>query len=487
MKTNNVLFSLIVFSSIALSIDAQSIPNGNFESWTVLSFEQPKNYLWSTNTEAFRKGLSFNVTKSTDAYHGNFAAKMTTVISSTDTMPGIFLNVNPKNGDPATWNGGFPYSEKPIGIRGYYKCAIASPDTGFIMVFCYKGGVNIGQYGMWFNGTKNTYTLFSVTFNPPLAQTPDTIIIGAGSSNWQYPSNMRNGSMLLLDSISFTGVPSQPLLFNGSFELWQSSNIDLPNNWYLDGGGNSLTGGALKTTDAKLGNAAIELVSFVGDRKNIPATNSGQISTGWYPRNCSGSCLQQGGYPFANQMDTLAFWYKYSPVGVTNGKVNMIFKKNGNQFGNTTASLNTSANYQYKEIPFNLSQIPDSVILSFQSSDWTDSLLTFVGSNLKIDEVHFKSQPLKTGISKYGNLGAIQIYPNPSSDYIRIALNDNFGKQTEMILTSTTGQQVFTQRFSDWTGTTIINVSQFPEGIYFLHVVTADKTIYDKKISIVIK
>src|ERR1039457_2990399 len=204
MKTKKLLLTFALIGTTALNINAQSIPNGHFETWTAITSELPQNYAWSSNSWAYSYNLPFNVTKSTDAYHGNYAIQMTSEIANGDTMPGIFLNINPQNGNPSNWHGGFAYNQKPSGMRGYYKSSIASPDTGFVMAFFYKGGVNIGQYGFYFYGTHSTYTPFSFTFHPALPQTPDTVIFGAGSSNYGgngYNPNMRNGSMLKLDSI----------------------------------------------------------------------------------------------------------------------------------------------------------------------------------------------------------------------------------------------------------------------------------------------
>ena len=420
MKKQLLLFSL-VYSTIVAYGQSPSIPNGNFETWTAITYELPQNYVWSSNVDALRKNVPFNVIKSTDAYHGNYAVQMTTQIAGGDTMPGIFVNVDPKNGDPSTWNGGFAYSQKPSGMRGYYKSSIATPDTAFILAFFYKSGVMIGQYGYYFYGNHSVYTPFSFNFNPALPQNPDTIIFGAGSSNYANTANMRNGSMLMLDSVSFTGVSSQPALFNGDFETWQSTTIDKPTTWFSEGSSDSPTGGAYKTTDAKAGNSAIELITYEGESNNAPAARAGQISTGWYPDNCNNNCYQQGGYPFSNQLDTLSFWYKYAPsIGSGKAHVNLRFKKNGNNIGDEGLSLSASANYQYMEIPFNIGQMPDSVIIDIQSSQWEDSSLTFVGSNLKIDEVHFKSQPLTTVVFDYKNETAINIFPNPTNGKIQI-------------------------------------------------------------------
>lgn len=111
----------------------------------------------------------------------------------------------------------------------------------------------------------------------------------------------------------------------------------------------------------------------------------------------------------------MAFWYKYSPSANDSASVFLNFKKNGSNIFGAGINLHVSATYQYKEVPFNIWQTPDTVIIHLQSSDWRDTLLSFVGSDLIIDEVHFKSQPLTTNIFNLTNNDAIHIFPNPSN------------------------------------------------------------------------
>ena len=488
MKIRKLMFSLALFGTIALKVNAQtpSIPNGNFESWTNINYEIPENYLWSSNADAFRSGQPFNVLRSTDAYHGNFAVQMKTEISKGDTLPGIFVSVYPNNNNPALWHGGFPYNQQASGMRGFYKSSISSPDTGFVIAFFFKGGVMIGQYGYYFYGTHNTYTPFSFSFLPALPMAPDTIIFGAGSSNFSNQNYMRNGSMLILDSISFTGVATQPSLLNGDFEFWKTTTIDKPNYWFFNGGGsNNLMGGAYKTNDAKAGFQAIELITFIGERNNNPVAQAGRISTGWYPKNCEGGCEEQGGFPFTNQVDTLAFWYKFTPSGNTEADIQLNFKKNGHNIGNAGRNPISSLTYQYMEIPFNLEQVPDTVIIDLQSSQWQDSSLSVVGSSLKIDEIHFKSQRLTTGLLNYQIQNNTSIYPNPAIDNLTISNIENNGKQIELYIFNTFGQQVFLQQFPDKIETTTINVSDFNKGVYFLRMTSSNQLLYDKKIIII--
>jgi hypothetical protein len=414
-----IYLTMGAFMSIT-TIAQNAITNGNFESWTSMTFDIPQYYTECSNYNSFYQCMCpANEVKTTNSYHGSFAVQLTTQAGGGGGGgTGYFVNAN-ANGSPSTWTGGVPYTQKPTGIRGYYKSAIPAGDTGLILVNFKKSGSSIGFFTFNLYGTHNAYTLFSFSI-PTLTVTPDTIQFGATSSD--FKANIAiPGSMLQIDSVSFTGVSSQPANFNGDFENWTSVTLNRPNNWYLGGGGGTNVG-VFQTTDKHAGTYAVELKTFLGQRCSgggnncHPAAQGGSISTGYYPNNCSGVCTQIGGGAFTNQIDTLCFYYKYAPSGNDTAQAGLNFKKNYTNVTGMGKNLMAAGTYQYVEIPFNTLNPIDTVIVSFSSSNWRDSALTFIGSDLKVDEVHFKSQPLTTGIKTFSAAIGIKIFPNPSND-----------------------------------------------------------------------
>lgn len=467
---------LFLFISIAVITQAQnSIPNGNFEQWTSASYDIPQYYLQSSNPSSFFRTQSpFNVVKTTDAFHGTYAVKLTTLFGS-DTAMAYIVNANPSNGgNPCQWKGGIPYNQKPTGFRGHYKSNVMAGDSAGMLIAFKSAGTCLGVYMYKFGGVHNTYTPFSFTLSPALAATPDTVIFAAVSSD-VFNKIQKVGSMIQLDSLAFTGVVSQPAQFNGDFESWQTNAINSPDNWYLNS--NDQGDGINRTTDAYKGVYAMELTTYLGDHNNKPAAQGGGIGTGYYPNNCSGSCNQKGGYPFTNKIDTLAFYYKYAPMGNDSASISLNFKKNGSQTYSVGGSLHAASNYTYKEIPFNMGTTPDSVMVSFQSSNWSDTLLSFIGSDLKIDEVHFKSQPLHTGITNYEINKGISVYPNPSSDGVFQITNT--GTKDVINVYNVLGEAVNTAIKRDNDGVSIRLASDAP-GIYFIQVNSEGKIITKK-------
>ena len=134
--------------------------------------------------------------------------------------------------------------------------------------------------------------------------------------------------------------------------------------------------------------------------------------------------------------------------------------------GGGSRFLPASANYHYVEIPFNAGQIPDSVILQVQSSAGNNTLVCFVGSDLKIDEIHFKSQPLNTGIFNYENDRAVSIFPNPAHGRFEIRGLEKCVQGLEIF--NGTGEKVYKISNLKQQTSIEIDLSNFPKGIYIV-------------------
>lgn len=459
MKTK-LLFATLLLASITMYAQ-QSIPNGNFESWDATTKTFPKNYSNNSNVETRRGEFPVNCERSTDAFHGNYAVKLTTVGDTSEGMFGYFINADTKD-DPADWHGGLPYNEKPTGIRGHYKYDIKPGDTAHIIIAFSKNGSSIGFYNFPITGQSSSYTSFNFTLSPALTQTPDSVIFGAVSSN-AFNESYELGSMLLLDSISLTGVTTQPSWFNGDFEVWDSIIFESPKFWYNNNSSRREIQ-TIKTTDAHKGSYAVKLTTRLDEKNNgrLEADPEG-LNTAYYQENCF-SCNAIGGYPFNKTNDTIVIWYKYTSNGNAQAEFRYTLMKMGNIIGGNQMLLGAAATYQKIEVPINSMQAPDTLQLFFQSSQWQDSLVSQVGSTLIIDEVQLKSEQLNTALNKDLNNDLFRVFPNPASDKLYIKQNHQIQSGTFQlydIYGKLTLQTSINYQFES------MNISQLPEGIYF--------------------
>lgn len=459
---------LIILFLFSLSITAQvSTPNGNFESWTSTNFEFPLNY-FTNNMEFIQSGIEPGCIKSNDAYHGSYALQLTTYGEEGFSMAG---NYNPNN--PPPWNGGFPYAETPTGLRGYYKSDIPAGDSAILLVNFSKAGSNIGFYIMKFFGTHSTYTAFDFVFDPPLPMAPDSVIVFFVSSDILNEFAI-DGSTITIDSINFIGVASQPALLNGDFENWVTATLTSPDFWHQSNDGEN---SVIRTTDKVDGNYAAELITYLRDDEYGPRAESQRLSSYYWDDDCE---CELGGYPFSQQIDTLAFWYKYIPSGEDTANVMVSFYKNGIGIDGLWEYLLPTPTYLYVEFPFNIGDVPDTVKVEFASSIWADSLPSFVGSNLKIDEVHFKSQPLNTGISTSKFRQGISVYPNPSNGIFNLYTGSDISK---IEVLNITGQAVYSD-INIKAGTRVMNLENQPKGVYLYRISDSNKVVKTGKLII---
>ena len=459
MKKSTLLTILFVLP--ILMIGQTSIPNGGFESWSSTTYSYPDNYIFNVNNEDKAvRSVIFGVTQTT-GYNSAYGVQVKT---TAEIGMGYFLNFQPSSEDPTAWHGGIPYTQQPTGITGYFKYNVASGDAGIVIVAFSKNGSNIGTYYAVLSGLHADYTAFDVNFSPALTQTPDSVVIGVASS-WPNPVV---GSTLAIDKIEFKGVAAQPALMNGDFEVWHDVSVDKADSWYNQNGR-----GVSKTTDFHKGQYAIELKTFLGEQNNVPAAQPAQIITGYYPKDCNGNCYPLGGYPFTQQSDVLEFYYKYIPTNETKANIGLYFKKKGSGMDGWYAGtdLAASSQYQYMEIPINLSFVPDSVIIQINSSQWENSALSYVGTDLKIDDLCFRSQKNSSSNvfnPKAGTLvSQLFIYPNPTENSLFINANLSVNK---VVINDLRGVEMLSiiGRYSS------IDVSSLQKGVYIIQLQTND-------------
>lgn len=177
------------------------LPNHQFEDWNTLSFEEPENWT-SINLISVLSGNSkVSVQKSTDAYEGNYAARVESVafefFGQADTA-GI-LAISDLSG-----NSGFAYSGGHNLFQFYYKFEPENPnvDKAFVNVQMRNDGNVLNDFIMELSPSQ-TYTRAQLEISD-LPEAPDScqifFIVGV-SDTIDFTYNL--GSVLYLDALSF--------------------------------------------------------------------------------------------------------------------------------------------------------------------------------------------------------------------------------------------------------------------------------------------
>ena len=211
------VYSTLAFVAAANLCFAQdTIPNPSFESWTNHGgYETPDGWFSTNDVIGF---AVVTVSKSTDAVHGTYSARLNNGIVGIGTVaPGVVTTgeveldaqFNP------TFKGGVPYSKRPDEFLGQYKFVPGPNDTGFISVTLTvydntaQMSLPVGTGGMEITDTTSwTSFMIPITYFDP--RDPDTLLIVIGSS--RVGPNGPASTVLYVDSLAFPpdSVPPPP-------------------------------------------------------------------------------------------------------------------------------------------------------------------------------------------------------------------------------------------------------------------------------------
>ena len=453
---------LILLIAFALPFvgKAQTIVNGNFESFTATSYDIPGTN-FTTNPQTIQACGKASVIKSTDAHGGSYAVEVTTVTDGVTTAGGGFINGTPLNNH--SFLGGQPYSSQPTDITGYYKYSTPGTDTGRILVIFKKNGHIIYEDSFKLVPA-SSYTKFD--FKIALSSAPDTFMFGAVSSyqlvgNYSKPMLVA-GSTLFLDDVSFTGATTMQTIPDGDFESWSNTTYDAPDGWSFEGNN------YIVSTDAYKGKYALQMYNSLNGDGSVNIT---EMTNSTYSQRGNGH-----GRPFSNTVDTLSGHYKYTSVGGDSAYIYLTFFKNGSGMDFKSKYLVAESAYTYFEIPINLSFTPDSMAIDVLSSSY---LNPHNGSSLLIDEIQLKSAPLNTGIWKTEKtVSSIRLYPNPANASIRIIPGNDFSKNSSLVIYNSVGQIMSSVQLNEpsYPNGIEIRLDGWKSGMYFYHLYSAGST-----------
>lgn len=211
------IYPLIILLFFVSAVQAQELPNSGFETWeNVGTYEQPTP--WNTPNPFTSIAGVVTVTKSTDAYAGEYSARLESILLSFGTfqfnVPGLVtyadFDVDFISQD-AEISGGLYMPETVQNFSGKYKFTGAEGDSASVLIysFAHPEGEDIDTIGLGatFLHDAEDWTEFSVPMYLLNDHTPDTfnvIIISSGSFNLEQ---VKPGSVLMLDELAIeTGV-----------------------------------------------------------------------------------------------------------------------------------------------------------------------------------------------------------------------------------------------------------------------------------------
>ncbi|MFC2138603.1 T9SS type A sorting domain-containing protein [Bacteroidota bacterium] len=108
------------------------------------------------------------------------------------------------------------------------------------------------------------------------------------------------------------------------------------------------------------------------------------------------------------------------------------------------------------------------------------SIVTFATSGSP--NIYFTTDCSVNISSAYKENGTINIYPNPNSGIFNIAIDKQQTENIKLKIYNSIEQQVFQEDLKQIQGTYArqINLEKFPAGIYFLYIISPERTINKK-------
>jgi hypothetical protein len=180
---------LLTFTYVlSISIFAQVVPNGGFESWT-LGF--PDNWFTTNVPLAYS-----NITQSSTAHSGSSSARGDVISYLGNIIPPVLTS--------GTTAGGFVITQRYATFSGYYQFTPVSGDQLSATCILYKGANPIAT-AISVLDAASSWTLVNSNFIYVTSDVPDKAIIAATIVNTNSGTG-HPGSFFLLDDLNLSGT-----------------------------------------------------------------------------------------------------------------------------------------------------------------------------------------------------------------------------------------------------------------------------------------
>ncbi len=180
----------------------QTIPNGDFDVWDMLSYEDPVGWQSGNWVSALTKSDQMCY-RTEDAHSGNYALLLKTVyLDFAEQNIGI---VSSGNLDINDISGGFPVKETPMVISGYYKYMPVGVDSAQAMVICSKWNDQTNSRDREIRAFNlppvPEYTFFSDTLKLGDVKVDTVNLVFTSGQVFSGAGNSSPGSLLYLDDL----------------------------------------------------------------------------------------------------------------------------------------------------------------------------------------------------------------------------------------------------------------------------------------------
>lgn len=295
-------------------------------------------------------------------------------------------------------------------------------------------------------------------------------------------------TIILLYAFVYSIAQSLP---NNGFENWDTTGIyPVLNDWttsnetyaYVEGGGIVVE----RTNDSHSGAFAARIgtayMGFVGAATPCFIVNGDFEYANSFPFPPD---YMTAGTPINQKISVLHGYYKYQTNMATSGSAHVFLKRYNTDTGMTemvgygTTQLPPQANYTAFQVPVEdliPGVIPDSIVVAFQSFDFSGISNTNLSATLFVDAISL------IGTTDVENVATplARIYPNPTSENLWIESVDM--KYVEVRLFSISGREIRRMYYENFPLKYSLEMSDLEKGAYILEIKRGDELVFVEKV-----
>ncbi len=245
--------TFLFMGAITISISAQNIPDGGFETgWS--QYPHTSGAYWDYESALFYSlnelyeepliGVLTTYRETSNPQNGSYALKLVSKmpLGSNIFIPGAIGTISPDFIQEFLDNGGldvrkdFSFTEQPVALMGYYKYTPISGDSAAIDFAVYNGDVELAAYKKVEKSFVNNWTSFYLPLTYTTTDLPNKVkILFVASAAYDF-ANLQNcqgreNSTLYIDNISFAYASGlvEPLMNDFQVQLFPNPAVDVLN------------------------------------------------------------------------------------------------------------------------------------------------------------------------------------------------------------------------------------------------------------------
>lgn len=456
MKQKLLLVASLLIGGTVFS----QINNPSFENWnTIHLYDGPADW---NNGNSENEGMFQTTIWDTNAQHLAHSIRMETIDTMGDTIfgyviQGEFGDLGPESGVP--YSGGLPDS-----LIFWAKYDFVGLDSGTVLVNLFNSGVPSGMDLNKLDGNQSTWTRLAYKINA--LSIPDEILLAFASSN-AFSEYGEHGSWFSVDNVQIkdtSGAIYTP--DNYSFEVWDTTYVNEPMDWYTTNLFYEGDTTVFMTTDASVGTyaALLEVKAVNSDTLNALLSNAPVVNS-WFDK-----------VPYNAQPTSFDFDVKFIPSGTDTAHLTIDFYAGGSLIGGNFHMFDTTINtYTTLNVPLSIPSVPDSVRILFYAGENP-------GTQLFVDNVSFSGGTV--AVTDNSSFSSFVIhYPNPANDILNVQIvGKKLNQQSTITVMDMQGKVILSKRVNK--GLNTINLDALPKGTYAYSINFKNETVVNKFIKL---